>query len=144
MALAPQRNTTAGASLMSLVAKLNVQRYRHITNNAIDISPITISAYGKQQKCDMANNGIDISQITVSTYGKQRYRHMANNRSVISQTTVLAYAPYGIKRHRHTVLCFCAHKGLLQMRRNSNIRLQPDPIRPQPDLIHLWPDPIHF
>ena len=67
---------------------------------------------------------------------------MTNNDSVISQTTVLAYALCRIKRHWHTVLCFCAHKSLLQMRRNSNIRLQPDPIRPWPDPIQPWPDPI--
>jgi hypothetical protein len=110
-------------SLTSLATKLNVQRYRHITNNAIDISPITLSAYGKQQKCDMANNDIGIWQTTISAYDKQRQRDITNNDSVISQTTVLAYAPCRIKRHQHTVLCFCAHKGLLQMRRNSNIRL---------------------
>ena len=82
MALAPfietparVRGTTAGASLMSLVTILDLQRYRHITNNGIDISPITVSTYDKQQKCDITNNGAGICALphkTASAYDCMR------------------------------------------------------------------------
>ena len=61
------------ASLVSLVTILDLQRYRHITNNGIGISPITVSAYDKQQKCDITNNGAGICALrhtTVSTYDR--------------------------------------------------------------------------
>ena len=71
-ARAAARDITDSASLMSLVTILDLQRYRHITNNAIDISLITLSTYDKQRKCDITDNGTGICALphkTASTYG---------------------------------------------------------------------------
>ena len=82
------------ASLMSLVTILDLQRYRHITNNGINISLITPSTYHKQQKRDITNNGIGISLITLSTYDKQRKCDITDNGTgicVLPHKTASAY-----------------------------------------------------
>ena len=97
-----------------------------LTYNGIDISPITVSTYDKQRKCDITDNGTGICALrhtTVSTYDRMLVCALPHKTvSAYDCMLVCLYAPCRIKRYRHTVLCFCAHKGLLQMRRNSTIR----------------------
>ncbi len=132
-----EAGTTAQTSLMGPVTICHnwpIQRYWHMGNNGIGILNMPQVWYGQQRYRHIANNAFDLCaqrhtallayahtgilrQRTMrlcayAPYGIQRYQRMI----------VCLYAPCRIKRYRRTILCFCAHKGLLQMRRNSNMK----------------------